>query len=135
MNQKLVNKEMSTILDLFSNFDELRWTEDQILINLPSKWEVSIGVFDNNQLVAFSFNSVKTDILYIHALFISEEYRSTGLSHKMMTEMNSIMKSLNLNKIGLKVGFRNTQALRFYLSEGFEIIDIGSPDDRLLMEK
>ena len=59
-------------------------------------------VFDNNQLVAFSFNSVKTDILYIHALFISEEYRSTGLSHKMMTEMNSIMKSLNLNKIGFE---------------------------------
>src|SRR5437867_490498 len=73
--KEFVLERLEEIHELFESFPELPWNREQILRDLPGKWETTLLVLRGNTIVAFSINSIKERRLFIHALFVSAEYR------------------------------------------------------------
>jgi ribosomal protein S18 acetylase RimI-like enzyme len=118
----------------FREFPEVPWTCDQILMDLPGKWEHSLIVWQGDTIVGFSFNSLKETGLYIHALFVAPEFRRRSVGSMILETIRKRAADLGLLAIQLKVATSNNRALQFYLQCGLTITHLYEDDHMVQME-
>lgn len=66
------------------------------------------------------------DVLYLSRLYISKEYRGTGLSEQMLVHLINVGQRSGLKTCGLHVDASNLRAISLYLRTGF-VLEAPSP--------
>ena len=99
-------------------FKHEAWTEEAILKELPDKFNLSLLLFVDNELVGYLLNSRKLNIFYVHKFVIAPEIAGNGIGSMIM---NYIKSSNQMEAIELKVSKTNDKAIRFYQKENFVI--------------
>jgi ribosomal-protein-alanine N-acetyltransferase len=100
-------------------FGEFAWTENQILFDLCRKFELSLLMKIDEQIVGYCIASFKTDHIHIHRFGVSKNYQNKGLGKKLL----NIFISQNKNStITLKVDKANHSAIEFYKKAAFKLI-------------
>ena len=109
------------------------WQKDNFLIDLPHKWQLSFICWINNEIIGYAFLSKKcVNEIYIHRFIIKDSYRKQGLGKQFIKYIESKADN-KTERLALKVNKENINAQRFYMRQGFKMIDIH--DNDFLMAK
>jgi ribosomal protein S18 acetylase RimI-like enzyme len=97
---------------------------DQMISRKGYDPEVSVGVFDGNDLIGFVLNGLrKIDrkwAAYDLGTGIISEYRDKGISNKMLRYNEDILRERNIRQYILEVLKNNPRAIEVYRNRGFE---------------
>ena len=130
-----VEQNIDTIEQLFTLFREVPWTREQILSDRPGKWEHTVVALSGGRIEGFSFNSLRDDFIYIHALFVDPKGRGRGLGAQIVQRLEQRADEYRLAGLQLRVAFTNIWALRLYLACGFQITDVEAEYHQLVLTK
>lgn len=88
------------------------------------QWELSVGAFDNNQLVGFILHGSKTQngqqLVYNGGTAVIPTHRGQQLTKQMYHYILPILKAKNINKVLLEVIDKNHPAIKTYEAIGFK---------------
>lgn len=100
------------------------WVEDNYLMDLPCKWDLSFTCSLNDEIVGYVFLSKKLENqIYIHRFIIDKNYRHKGIGKKILEQIQKEAID-NINILSLRVNENNIEAQNFYKKNGFSIEDI-----------
>lgn len=130
-----VEQNIDTIERLFVQFREVPWTREQILSDRAGKWEHTVVALSGDRIEGFSFNSLRDDFIYIHALFVDPQGRGRGLGAQIVDCLDRRAAEYDLEGLQLRVAFTNIWAMRLYLGCGFQITDAEADQRQLVLTK
>lgn len=125
------NKEILSVFnESFSDyFVPFKLTEDQLtskMIADKTDLELSVGVFENQKLIAFILHGLDTinnqKVVYNGGTGVIPEKRGSGLTKQMYLFNLPILEKKGVNKIILEVISKNIQAIKSYKKSGFETV-------------
>jgi len=134
-----VECSLVALLERFDQFHEVPWTAQQILRDMPGKWEYSLVALSMKRssdgmrsgavapathatdILAFSFNSVRENCLYVHAFFVAPEIRREGFGRELLAYLSARAATQGFVRIALRADIENPRALAWWLRQGFEI--------------
>lgn len=110
-------------LEISKQVPGLCWTEQNLLMELPDKWVVSLVAIDNDGLISgYSINSIRDDSLYVHLLVVKGALRGEGIGSALLMHARDIARShLVVHCIRLVTTISWTGAVSFYLRNGFSV--------------
>jgi len=128
-----VDHSLPSLEERFAELHEVPWTREQILREVPGKWEHSLvalraGVVESpatlskDDILGFSFNSLREGRLYIHAFFVAPEERRRGLGAALLGHVRARAVELGIAELRLRVDFENRSGLRWWLGRGFQVV-------------
>jgi ribosomal protein S18 acetylase RimI-like enzyme len=125
---------MNDILPLFQDSRFLPWGEREILMDVPGKWEESFALFEGGELKAISFNSVREERTYIHAIISHREHRKRGYGSLLLRalQLNAIQKGRG--GIRLCVSDDNPSAKAWYESHNFSLIQQDPENSQVVLQ-
>lgn len=98
------------------------WDEKNFLIEKDLKFNLSLVISKENEIIGYIIASQKNSTAYIHKFMIKKEFRSFGIGSKLLKEFERNALKYNLYSIELSVIEDNTNAIKFYLKNNFKII-------------
>ncbi len=113
------------------NFKEY-WKRKEFLMELEGKWDYSIALMLQEQIIGFIIASIKFDKVHIHKFAIHQNYRGQKYGKLLLREFENIV-IMKFAAITLKVYEENIPAIHFYYRENF--IKISQNNQLLLLEK
>ena len=135
-SKETLNIYIDIIINDTHDFEYNNWEKEDFFLDLPDKWKFSIALLNENIISGFSINSRKSDIFYIHLFYILKKFRKFNFGKTLLKECEKKAKENNLQTVQLKCNKNNSEALSFYLKNGYEIIKTGLPEKKLyLMDK
>lgn len=135
LRRELCLKHQDDLLRIVNSTPWLRWNSENLLYELPRKWELSILVLDGDTPAAFSINSWKLDSCYVHAFMTAPESAGTGMGQTLLQMLTTRLLSMGIDTIRLCVHRENSRAVSFYLKNGFIHEAYADADDLLLCKK
>jgi ribosomal protein S18 acetylase RimI-like enzyme len=97
--------------------------------------EHHIGAFFCGELVAvLSFRYRTEDEIFVHTLFVKDEFRRLGIAKKLMKHLFSLCKRRNIDWIILRVAKVNTNAIALYKLLNFLSTAIDSDVFEMVLE-
>ncbi|MHC1723104.1 MAG: GNAT family N-acetyltransferase [Aminipila sp.] len=116
-------------LEAFSDYqvklDLPLWKFQQMLQRKGFNPEISIGAFDNDRLVGFVLNGLRTwngkVTVYDIGTGIIGEYRRQGLTSDMLLRIKKILKAKQVEQYLLEVLQNNKSAVELYQKQGFTV--------------
>jgi len=130
-----VTDRMEELLTHFAAFDAVPWGEAAIVSERPEKWDLSLALTRDENVVSFSFNSRKGDALHIHAFYVAKVARREGLGNRMIEALSQRASSRGLSFLRLAVHESNDSARRFYLEQGFTVVEREEGHNQYQMER
>lgn len=97
--------------------DAIGWTRENLLTDLPDKWQLSFAMWPGP--VGYAILSRKPSGVHLHHLAVREELRNQGLGSRMIAEC------LARGVVTLKVHHANAGAIRLYQKHGFVLASEG----------
>lgn len=123
IDKAFLTNNIHSFLNLIKNWKYSNWQEENFFYDLPSKWNFSFAIYEQNTLLGFCFASGKiSNTYYIHLLFISDALRGKDIGSKMIGYAREIALKNKINKIELRCPESNVKAIDFYKKNKFEII-------------
>lgn len=124
-----IEKLHETFLDAFSDYTvNMDLSVDKFNSNLKRKGfspEISIGAFENGNLVGFILNGLRNIngklIAYDIGTGVKIDFRRQKITTNMFVYVKKILKDKKIDKYILEVITTNISALNFYKKEGFRI--------------
>lgn len=118
-----------TFVEAFSDYqvkiDLPFWKFEQMLQRKGFNPEMSIGAFENDQLVGFVLNGLRLwkgkVTVYDIGTGIIEEYRRQGLTSDMLLQIKKLLKDKQVEQYLLEVLKENQAAIQLYQKQGFTI--------------
>ena len=132
LNKQLTTKMLNTLIDIdqkilqrFGNlFSSESWDENNFLLDLPGKWELSfIALFDDRPIGFCICSLLDDDKCYIYRIAVSEEYKGRNIGKQMLFTLFKKCIERGVKKVVLEVNKENTLALGFYNKLKFRIIE------------
>ena len=120
---KLIEELDQLILLDKEAFESEAWDQSSFLYDLPGKFNYSILIYLNNQLIGYSINSIKSEYCHIHRFVVKNTFNNLGLGSKMI---DFLVQEFKLSKISLKVNSNNFRAINFYFKKKFKIIELNN---------
>ncbi len=119
-----------TFLNAFSDYqvkiDLPFWKFQGMLERRGYDSEVSIGAFENQELVGFILNGFRNWngklTVYDTGTGVIGEYRKQGVTSNMLLNIRELLKEKEAEQYLLEVIQSNTSAIQLYKKQGFEII-------------
>lgn len=111
---------------------------EEIRINPNSNY---IGLFNDDELVAYIGYWFMVDYFDIANLAVKEEYKNQGLASKLLVEVERLAKEENVNNIFLEVSVHNEAAINLYLKHNYKKLKVIKnyytvlKEDAFLMQK
>jgi len=109
-------------------FQKLGWNENQISSQFSKNVNYSLGIFENNELIAFILGDLifieKVSEYEILLIYVKKNYRNQGLANHLLNTLYLQKNIKNLNKIFLEVAQDNMEALKLYKSHNFKLLNI-----------
>ncbi|MBK9716738.1 MAG: hypothetical protein IPO85_04335 [Saprospiraceae bacterium] len=72
----IVRLQINNFIEIESFFQGKAWNLDNFLLELKSKWEYSIGLINDNNIVGYIIASSKEDFIHIHRFAIKNELKN-----------------------------------------------------------
>lgn len=121
MDLPFMQKHMERMTQVATETPAERWDESQFLMELPGKWEYSMALLYQGQVIGYLLASYKEAInsIHIHKLIIDRQFRSKGWGEKLMYAFCQKVMEARIPKITLKVAQTNCDAIRFYIRMKF----------------
>ena len=135
LTQDLMNKYMAEVIREVEGFEYMNWTKENYLKDLPEKWKYSLLVLTNDNICAFSVNSRKPGIYYIHFFYVFKKFRNKGIGKKLLKACENLSQSESIKKLQLKCHKNNINARKFYLENGYYIAGNDEKKNNYLLEK
>lgn len=122
------------ILNVFNEsfsdyFVPFKLSEEQLISKINTDntdLELSVGVFDNQRLVAFILHGIEIinnqNVAYNGATGVIPQKRGSGLTKQMYLFILPILEKRGVDKIILEVITKNTQAIKSYEKSGFKTV-------------
>ena len=132
ITKEWVNEHLDPIQTLFSNTPELPWTAPEIQLDVPGKWETSLVILRDGEPVAVSFNSIREEHLYIHAILTGETARKSRFGSLLLQALK-IRAREEFKGILLRVGDSNSNAFGWYIRRGFIPVQHESDQEQTLL--
>jgi len=133
-NPDVLMRYMHDLLDLDKNISPVCWSEENFMVEIPGKWELSYLVISRNKVIAFVISSIKEEPYHVHRLGVDPFFQRQGLGSGLLDLIyNQAMKN-SIHAITLKVAKTNDNALKFYKLKGFKIIRSSGSDYLLKKE-
>ena len=99
---------------------------NEMLIIRGYNSEISMGAFENGELIGFVFNGLRKwnekPTAYDTGTGVIREYRKQGITSNLMLNIKNLLKSKEIHQYLLEVIKTNTNALELYKKQGFEIV-------------
>ena len=105
------------------------WGVDNLLVDLPRKWELSAAAWAEGRPVGYAVVSWKRSGPHLHHLMVASSWRNRGLGSQLIADIERRANAAGASTLSLKVGRSNLAALRFYQRLGYRIT---SEDDEHL---
>lgn len=105
-------------------FDNDKYSQNQIAEELDNNSRIYLGYFNKDELVGFVGASVTLDESDIIKIGVKPNCRKLGIATKLFNNLKLELLNLNVKKIMLEVREQNTNAISFYLKNGFTQIAI-----------
>lgn len=93
--------------------DVSNWGEREFLSDLPGKWELSFGLWEDGTPVAYCVLSRKFGSPHIHQLMVTPSLRGRGVGVTILEEAR------RRGARSLKVSIQNDRAIQFYERAGW----------------
>ena len=93
--------------------------EDVQLAEIVDPQLITIVADDRDGIAAYAQMKPEPDALLIKRFYVQPELHGRGVAISLMSEVESIARSLNLNRLRLGVWERNFRAIAFYAKCGF----------------
>jgi ribosomal protein S18 acetylase RimI-like enzyme len=122
--KKEIDENIGLLLNETQSFKFETWNKDNFLMDLPLKWELSIVAKNGNEIIGFSFNSLKEGAMHIHYFYIFQTYRNNKIGELMLKKCLDLVRQYKLPMITLKCNISNYKALKFYLKNDFSIASL-----------
>ncbi len=140
LTRDIAVQSVRELLALFNDFPELEWTRDNLLHELPMKWELSLIAFDDqDQPIGLIICSRKKTAVYVHLMLVSTVHRRSGVGSELL--MQVVDRAIHSHKafgptsVQLQTNTTWTAAIEFYRRNGFRIIgDLGSKQRLLQLD-
>ncbi len=125
LDRALAEARAADFLTVLRQFPEMKWTRDNLLVELPGKWEVSLVVCDEADTVCgYAVNSLRGDSLYIHLLVVAESQRGQGLGTQLLARALELAgERPGVRCLRLRATIDWTDTLKFYERVGFVVRD------------
>ncbi len=114
-----------------------RWNSDNLLLELPGKWEWSLMAVEGDRPLAYLIASRKEHSIHIHHFIVSPECRRRGVGFKLAGKLEQMVAAV-IGKsflVTLKVHRDNREAINFYRQLGYGTTQQELVGDYLSMEK
>lgn len=136
LDRRLAEARMAEFLEIVRQFPAMNWTRDNLLMELPSKWDVSIAALHElGPVCGFSVNSLREQSLYVHLLLVPKSLRGQGIGAAMLARARELATNYpHINCIQLRTTISWTDALRFYQKRGFFVREELIETQQYLME-
>jgi ribosomal-protein-alanine N-acetyltransferase len=119
LTRDLAKAKIDELLEVEKTITDDRWTADNFLIDLDSKWEYSLVALEEDRIIAFMVCSVKGANIHVHRIVILPDYRGKGLGREMMDRLTASCIAAGIRSMTLKVHESNIGARNFYERLGF----------------
>lgn len=123
-NKYILNVFNASFSDYFIPF---KLTEEQLISKMKADktdFELSVGVFDNQKLIAFMLHGIDTinkqKVVYNGGTGVIPENRGAGLTKQMYRYVLPVLEKKGIDKIKLEVIKKNIQAIKSYEKIGFK---------------
>lgn len=131
--------ELNEFHDEAYSFDTLTemMKDNYLLKNNDNIFEIS----NEEDLIGYIIFRVSEDFTDIYKIFIRDNDKRKGYATELLNKVIEIAKRYNSKKIMIEVRSKNTNAINFYLKNGFEQISIRKDyyknpvDDALIFER
>jgi len=126
-------EKANEILALEHNWTEIgdeSWNIDNLLYELPMKWELSYAALNEEEIVGYQIGSLKEENAFLNKIIVDGNRRGIGIGRKLLRVFLDKCLYKNIERIKFRVRTDNP-ALRFYDGLGFERlekIDYGRAD-------
>ena len=121
----MAEARMDECLEIVRQFHPMSWTRENVLIELPGKWDVSLAAIkEDGALCGFSVNSLREESLYIHLLVVHELFRGRGVGSALLARASELAtERAGVRCLRLKTTVDWVDTMRFYLRHGFVVRD------------
>lgn len=140
LNREYLKSHLVSFINILKNEPYEYWNEENFLIDIPDKFELSYYLELNEVLASYIISSIKLNkIAYIHKFMTCETYRGMGLGKLILEVFELNCKKREFRELQLLVIKSNKDAIKFYKINGFSIlsnkIDSKNNIELLLMGK
>ena len=110
---------LTNLLILDKEIEGISWNDTHFLIDMDSKWDLSLVVKLGEEVIGFAILSKKSDrYVHIHRIVVNSNNQGKGIGRMMMNEIFSRAKTKNFLYVSLKVPQKNKKAFLFYRNVG-----------------
>jgi ribosomal protein S18 acetylase RimI-like enzyme len=132
-NPDVLMHYMQDLLNLDKCAFSVCWNEENFLLELPKKWELSYLVISKNKAISFIIASMKEKMYHIHRLGVAPGYQRQGIGYGLLNILTNQAANDSIHSISLKVAKDNENAIKFYELNGLKIA--GRSNSHFLMTK
>jgi ribosomal protein S18 acetylase RimI-like enzyme len=116
-------ENLSKLLQMESNWteiDEKSWNENNFLLDLPYKWELSFAAEDGGEILGYLIGSKSENTTRVNKIAVRREYRKNHVGTSLMRKFEVACLERGLYDVEFKALVDNTPAHNFYTSLGYE---------------
>jgi ribosomal protein S18 acetylase RimI-like enzyme len=136
LTKEFLQEHIDEFLKVVSNESEFYWTEENLLCELPGKWEYSYYVAKEQRVIGYAICSKKIEgYVHLHHFMISESFQSKGLGKILLVNLQKNIMIKKQKGLTLRVQPENIRAIQFYLKLGFRKVKEELDGDFLMVWK
>ncbi len=123
LSKNFAVKNAEEILSLEYNWTEIGdkpWNIDNLLYELPMKWELSQIALHDKKIVGYLVGSVKDNAAFLNKIVVDKNVRGLGIGKKLIASFLKKCLEKNLQRVTFRVRIDNTSAIVFYDKLGFK---------------
>ena len=99
------------------------WTPENLLSDLPGKFELSQVAFDGETPAGYLIASLRDNLVHIHHIVISPAHRGQGIGSRLLRTAARLARDrYGLDTARLKVHRTNPRAISLYERLGFQLV-------------
>ncbi len=122
LSKNFAVKNAEEILSLEHNWTEIGdkpWSIDNLLSELPMKWELSQVALHDKKIVGYIIGSVKDNAAFLNKIIVDKNIRGLGTGKKLIASFLKKCLEKNLQRVRFRVRTDNPSVV-FYDNLGFK---------------
>jgi ribosomal protein S18 acetylase RimI-like enzyme len=124
ITQDYMSDNLSKLLEIESNWTDIGeqpWNENNFLLDLPYKWELSFAAEDRGEILGYVIGSkIAENTARVNKIVVGREYRKNHIGTSLIRRFETACLERGLYDVDLKAIVGNDAANNFYLRLGYE---------------
>ena len=121
LTPNLLRTHIYTVLKLDNEIIAENWNEENFIMELPQKWNVSQIVLKSDIVIGFMIANSQTDSIHINRIVVDREFRGLGIGKELLNIAKNYAIKTQKKRVTIKVSPQNHGAIDYYIKYGFVI--------------